>query len=123
MVKIKFYDPNTLKHARELRKNSTPWERKLWSFLKSSKFYGFKFRRQFPIGPYIVDFCCVKQKLVIELDGSQHANPAEIAHDGNRDTFLKQEGYRILRIWNNEMDSNLEGLGNKLYGLLSRPNS
>jgi very-short-patch-repair endonuclease len=102
MAKIKIYDPKLVKYARELRKNSTPQERKLWSFLKSSKFYGFKFRRQFPINGYIADFCCVKAKLVIELDGSQHNIAKGIDYDKRRDECLKKSGYRVLRIWNND---------------------
>lgn len=121
MVKIKVYDPKIIKFARELRKNSTPQERKLWSFLKSSKFYGYKFRRQFPIENFIADFCCVKAKLVIELDGGQHSNPQDVAYDKNRDSEIKKSGYRVLRIWNNDVDRNLEGVGEKIYEMLVNP--
>ena len=121
MAKIKLYNHQLIANARELRKNSTPQERKLWSFLKSSKFYGFKFRRQFPIGNYIADFCCVKAKLVIELDGGQHSEDANKKSDSNRDAFFGMHGYRILRIWNNELDGNLEGVGEKLYQMLMNP--
>ena len=60
----------------------------------------FKFRRQHPIGPFIVDFCCSEKKLVIELDGSQHED--ELAYDARRSQFLKEQGYRVLRFWNGE---------------------
>jgi very-short-patch-repair endonuclease len=119
MSNIKFYDPKIIQNARALRKNSTPWERKVWSLLKSSKFYGFKFRRQFPIGNYIADLCCVKAKLIIELDGGQHSNSK--AYDEKRDEFLEKQGYRILRIWNNEVDGNLEGVGQKIFEMLVNP--
>ena len=121
MVKIKIYDPQLVTNSRELRKNSTPQERKLWSFLKSSKFYRFKFRRQFPIGNYIADLCCVKSKLVIELDGGQHAEDLGKKYDETRDKFLIKQGFRILRIWNNELDSNLDGVGQKIYEVLTNP--
>lgn len=121
MVKIKIYKPTTIKFARELRKNSTPQERKLWSFLKSSKFYGLKFRRQFPIGEYITDLCCVKAKLIIELDGGQHNTPSVTDYDKKRDEFIKNSGYSVLRIWNNDVDNNLDGVGEKIYAMLTNP--
>jgi very-short-patch-repair endonuclease len=121
MAKIKIYDQKLIKYARELRKNSTPQERRLWSFLKASRFYEFKFRRQYPIENYIVDFCCVKAKFVIELDGGQHSNPEDAAYDKARDDFLKKSGYRVLRIWNNDVDNNLEGVGEKIYEMLVNP--
>lgn len=119
MPKIKIYNPKTIQNARNLRKNSTPWERKLWSFLRSSKFYGFKFRRQFPIGKYIVDLCCVKAKFIIELDGGQHYTPENINYDAHRDEFLRQSGYHILRISNNEIDNNLDGVGEVIFRALA----
>ncbi len=121
MVKIKVYDPKIIKYARELRKNSTPQERKLWSFLKSSKFYGFKFRRQFPIGDFIVDLCCVKAKLVIELDGGQHSDKESKDYDKARSDYLNKESYRVLRFWNNDIDKNSEGVGEKIYEMLMNP--
>ncbi len=121
MVKIKVYGPKVIINARNLRKSSTPWERKLWSFLKSSNFYGFKFRRQFPIGNYIADLCCIKAKLVIELDGGQHSDKSARAYDETRENYLKQEGYLVLRIWNNEIENNLEGVGEKIHQLLINP--
>jgi len=119
MDKIKIYNPRTIKNARDLRKNSTLWERKLWGSLKSSKFYGFKFRRQFPIGKYIVDFCCVKAKLIIELDGGQHMTVLNLVYDKNRSVDLKKLGYRILRIQNNEIDRNLDGVGEEIFRALN----
>jgi len=121
MTKIKIYDPKTIKYARELRKNSTLQERKLWSFLKGSQFYGFKFRRQFPIGNYIADLCWIKAMLVIELDGGRHNTAEKIDYDIKRDKFIKKSVYRILRIWNNDIDDNLEGVGEKIYEMLMGP--
>ena len=87
------------KRARELRKNMTDAERLLWSKLRRKQL-GVKFRRQVPIGNYIVDFLCPAKKLIIELDGSQHIDSE---YDRKRDKFLESKGYTILRFWDNEV--------------------
>jgi very-short-patch-repair endonuclease len=97
--------------ARKLRADLTPHERKLWYLLRDRRFYAVKFRRQLPIGPYVADFACVASKLVIELDGSQHA---ESKSDRQRDSYLQAEGWRILRFWNNELIENREGVLTKI---------
>jgi very-short-patch-repair endonuclease len=89
-----------LKYARELRKQQTPHEHTLWQQLRAKRFSGYKFRRQQPLGRFIVDFVCFSQRLIVELDGSQHAEAAE--YDAQRDAWLKQSGYRVLRFWNND---------------------
>jgi very-short-patch-repair endonuclease len=94
--------------AKKLRKNSTDAERLLWKHLRAQQVEGLKFRRQHPIGNYIVDFVCVPKKIVIELDGGQHAE--EVSKDSERDKWLKTEGYKVLRFWNNEVLKNLEGV-------------
>jgi len=76
----------------------------LWKLLRARQFSGYKFRRQLPIGPYIVDFCCLEQKLVIELDGGQHTISTQ--QDQNRDRFLNGEGFKVLRFWNNDLLEN-----------------
>ena len=96
--------------ARELRKNMTSQERKLWNILKNRQFYGYRFRRQFPIGSYIVDFVCREKKIIIELDGGQHNQSSEIQYDLKRTKFLESEGYIVLRFWNNDIDKNLAGI-------------
>jgi very-short-patch-repair endonuclease len=85
--------------AQNLRRESTEAEIYLWSLLRNRKFHGFKFRRQHPIGGYIVDFICYSQKLIIELDGSQHRD--RFHYDNERTKYLRILGYRILRFWNN----------------------
>ena len=70
--------------ARELRKNMTPQERKLWNIIKNREFYGYRFLRQYIIAPYIVDFICKKEKIIIEIDGSQHNEPEKINYDNER---------------------------------------
>ena len=85
--------PVRTKFARMLRRQQTDAERKLWTYLRAGRLCGMKFRRQHPIGPYCVDFCCVEKKLVIELDGGQHNEVV----DRERTRFLKSEGYSVLR--------------------------
>ena len=94
--------------ARELRKNSTIAERKLWHMLRSRNFLDLKFRRQEPVADYIVDFICYEKKLIIELDGGQHNEFSE--KDIPRTDALEKEGYKVLRFWNNEVISNIEGV-------------
>jgi very-short-patch-repair endonuclease len=83
--------------ARDQRRNMTDAERKLWHLLRGRRFSGVKFRRQMPVGRYVVDFVCLEQRLVIEADGSQHA---ESRHDAARDRWLEGQGFRIRRFWN-----------------------
>ena len=86
--------------ARRLRTGSTDAEATLWSLLRNRRFAEYKFRRQVPIGPYIADFVCHSARLVVELDGSQHA---ESESDARRDAVIASHGYRILRVWNAEL--------------------
>ncbi|MGH7813766.1 MAG: endonuclease domain-containing protein [Candidatus Binataceae bacterium] len=88
----------TLRNARKLRGTQTEAERKLWFLLRNRRLRGIKFRRQFPVGPYIADFCCFQRKLIVELDGSQHIDNEEA--DRIRTAFLEARGYRVLRLWN-----------------------
>ena len=90
-----------LHRAAELRKGPTPAEAKLWAYLRGLKEDGFHFRRQHAIGPYIVDFCAPRSKLVIELDGSQHFDQQE--YDGERTAYLQAQGYHVLRFWNSDV--------------------
>jgi very-short-patch-repair endonuclease len=94
--------------ARNLRKQATKAEILLWGKLKMRQMQGSKFRRQQPIGPYIVDFVTFEKKLVIELDGGQHAMERE--KDEKRDAWLKEQGYEVLRFWDNQVFENLDGV-------------
>jgi len=107
------------KIARVLRKNLTTQEIKLWYHLRGKHFEDLKFRRQYPIGNYIVDFCCPAEKLVIELDGSGHLTEQQTKKDKKRDEFLKRQGFRIYRVWNSEIDENLDGVLEEIYHLVS----
>jgi 2-isopropylmalate synthase len=92
--------------ARTMRGAPTDSELRLWRLLRERRLNGFKFRRQVPVGPYIVDFLCVGAKLIVEADGSQHA---ESRHDKARDAYLEGQGWKVLRFWNNEVVQNREG--------------
>jgi very-short-patch-repair endonuclease len=94
--------------ARELRKNSTLAERVLWKYLRNRQITGHKFRRQYPIDHYIVDFLCLEKQLIVEIDGGQHARQVE--DDTRRSEHLKSKGYRIIRFWNNEVLQNITGV-------------
>ncbi len=92
--------------ARKLRKEPTPAERKLWAYLRGNKLHGVNFRRQHAIGRYIPDFCSAKDKLIIELDGSQHLEQEE--YDDERTKYLESQGYRVIRFWNNQVLNDIE---------------
>lgn len=105
-------DKNIL--ARNLRKNSTIQEKRLWNLLKNRQFYNLKFKRQHPIGDYIVDFICKEAKVIIEIDGGQHNELENINYDKVRTEFLNSLGYKVLRFWNNDVYENIEGVLSKL---------
>lgn len=97
-----------LENAKSLRRTQTDAEQKLWYHLRAHRFMGKKFKRQKPMGRYVVDFVCLEEKLIIELDGGQHAENVE--YDSERDSWLRNEGYTVLRFWNNEMLNEMEGV-------------
>ena len=96
-------DPYQLPRARDLRRNTTLAEARLWEQLRAKRMQGLKFVRQHPIGPYFADFACRSKKFIVEVDGATHSNPAEIEHDRQRTAFLNQQGYRVQRISNDEV--------------------
>ncbi len=98
----------SIQKARALRSNLTDAEQLLWRHIRLRQINGHKFRRQRPIGPYIVDFVCLEKQVVIEVDGGQHSDNK--AYDATRDHWLKSQGYRVLRFWNNEVLTNIEGV-------------
>ena len=105
--------------ARNLRKKQTPQEEKLWNILRNRQILDFKFKRQYPIGNFIVDFVCREIKLVIEIDGGQHNTQKGILYDKERSEYLQSVGYKVLRFWNNEIDDNIEGVYQKIFEYLS----
>jgi very-short-patch-repair endonuclease len=102
--------------ARQLRRNSTDAEGRLWNALRSRQLANYKFRRQRPIGPFIADFVCIAHKLVIELDGSQHLDST---YDAGRTKWLEEHGWRVLRFWNNDVLLNTEGVAHAILNELA----
>ena len=102
--------PNTEIKRKELRKNSTESEKKLWQYLRNRQFEGLKFYRQYGIGNYITDFYSPSIKLVIELDGSQHFTPEGLEYDKIRENFMKSLEIKTLRFNNNDVLTNIEGV-------------
>ncbi len=96
--------------ARALRQRSTDAEKLLWRYLRAKQLGGVKFRRQEPIGKYIVDFVCFSHRLVIELDGGQHTQPRERLSDQQRDAWLREQGFKVLRFWDGDVLRNIEGV-------------
>ncbi len=95
-------------NARRLRKQMTDAERSLWHLLRRKQIDGHRFRKQVPIGRYIVDFACLDARLIIEADGGQHADAADA--DTERDAWLRSQNFRVLRFWNNDVLKNPEGV-------------
>ena len=100
-------NPSTKRKAIQLRKDSTPAERKLWAVIRNDQL-GVNFRRQHAIGSYIPDFVCIEKKIIIELDGSQHLEQEE--YDKERTKYLESQGYKVIRFWNNDVVKNIEGV-------------
>jgi very-short-patch-repair endonuclease len=98
----------TRSRARQLRRTPTDVERLLWRRLRFWQVDGYKFRRRQPLGNYIVDFVCLEKRLVIEVDGGQHAQEGN--HDAERDAWLRAQGFTILRFWNNDVLKNIDGV-------------
>jgi very-short-patch-repair endonuclease len=101
--------------ARRLRANATDAEMRLWRHLRRLPTFGSHFRRQVPVGPYVVDFACMAARLIIEVDRSQHGNDANMARDQVRTRWLTSEGYKVLRFWNNDIVQNMDGVLEAVY--------
>ena len=109
-------------HARTMRKNMTMAERKLWSALKGRALSGYRFNRQVEIGPYIVDFLCRQQRVIVEVDGVTHGDARDVRYDLRRSEYLEAKGYVIFRATNQDIYTNLDGvLTGLLQTLESRP--
>jgi len=108
-----------IRTARGFRRNMTDAERAIWRHLRMRTLNGAKFRRQHAIGPFVADFACLEHQLVIEIDGGQHAQ--QIEADTARTEFFQKQGFRILRFWNNEVLSNIDGVLTAIMGALASP--
>lgn len=112
------YSYKTLSRAHSLRRDATDAECRLWSLLRGRQLGNAKFRRQQPIGPFIVDFVCLEHRLIIEADGSQHCDSAS---DMRRDAFLRAKGYRVMRFWNSDILSSTDAVGEQILHALTGP--
>ncbi|WP_422343770.1 endonuclease domain-containing protein [Parasphingorhabdus sp.] len=106
------------RRAKSMRSEPTEAETKLWTILRAKRLGGYKFRQQVPIDHYIGDFVCFARKLIVEADGSQHA---ENSYDEKRDSYLKAEGFQILRFWNNDILNNPDGVAEAILAALKTP--
>jgi very-short-patch-repair endonuclease len=104
--------------AKEMRSAPTEAEHRLWQLLRAKRFAGYKFKRQLPVDGYIVDFACPGRRLIIEADGGQHS---ENTYDEKRDSYLRGQGFRILRFWNNDLFDNEEGVLTSILNALTAP--
>jgi very-short-patch-repair endonuclease len=104
--------------AKTMRSQPTDAEHRLWQILRAKRFAGYKFRKQVPLDFYIVDFVCFARRLIVELDGGQHADSITDIH---RDAYLKAQGFRVLRIWNDELFTNEEGVMTSILNALQMP--
>ncbi len=101
-----------------MRCEPTDAERRLWSMLRAKRLGGHKFKRQQPIDSYIADFACLEQRLIVEADGGQHSDSA---YDERRDAYLRSQGFRVLRFWNDEVSANAEGVSARILEALEEP--
>ncbi len=104
--------------ARELRKNPTDAERVLWRHLRLRQFSGYKFRRQQPMRKYIVDFVCLEKRLIIEVDGGHHSE--QLKYDSERKTWLEEQGFRLLRFWDNQVLKETDAVKEMIMEALGR---
>ena len=102
----------TVGQARKLRRETTEAEALLWTHIRNRQLAGMKFSRQHPIGRYVADFCCEEEKLVVELDGGQHAD--DVDRDEQRTQYIEKYGYRVVRYWNSEVMSGIDGVLNDI---------
>lgn len=118
MKKLRESIPIRRKYARDLRNNMTEAEHKLWNRLRNKSLNGHRFRRQHPIGKYIVDFACVREKFVIEVDGATHGELHEIQYDERRTECLETQGWKIIRYGNDEIYKNIDDVLDDIYAHL-----
>jgi very-short-patch-repair endonuclease len=107
--------------AKKFRKEHTPAELTLWLYLRKKQIKGIKFKRQIPIGNYIVDFASIEHKLIIEIDGGQHNEEEIKQYDNERTKFLESQGYKVIRVWNDDIKNNLSGVLEVLHLSLPSP--
>jgi len=104
-----YNDSQHKSQRKNLRRNETDAERKIWSRLRNKQVDGLKFYRQYSIGSYVLDFFCPMRRLAIEIDGGQHNEDGERVHDAKRTDYLAQQGIQVIRFWNNDVMMNIDG--------------
>ena len=112
---------NTVQLARQLRREQTPAEQKLWSALRDRQLDGCKFKRQVPLGNFVVDFSCYEKRLIIELDGGHHSE--QEVYDQIRTEYLESLGYKVIRFWNNEVIHNFDAVLSEIFNELTNSTS
>ena len=111
----------TTRRAQLLRKTPSEAEKRLWGSLRDRRLNDCKFVRQAPLGPYFADFLCRERKLIVEVDGVTHGDDHQLAHDARRTRYLESQGYRVLRVWNIEVLTNLDGVLTTILMALDTP--
>ena len=107
-------------HAKRLRRDMTDAEKLLWQHVRNRQLGGFKFRRQCTIGPFIADFACIENRLIVEADGGQHS---ESTSDANRTDYLERQGWQVIRFWNTDILTNIDGVLEAILIALRPPSS
>ncbi len=115
------YKKQILIFSKNLRQHLIMQEQKLWYYLRAGRFNRIKFKRQVPIGSYIVDFYCAEKKLAIEVDGGQHADQVVINYDYERSKFIESIGITVIRFWNTDVDNNIEGVLEEIRKVTTSP--
>lgn len=107
--------------ARSLRKASTPAENKLWDALRRKQIHSLRFRRQYPLGTYFADFVCLPARLIVEVDGGQHADDEGLIYDRKRTAWLEGQRFRVLRFWNHEVFENMDVVLDRIADAVKAP--
>jgi very-short-patch-repair endonuclease len=110
---------NPTQRARELRMHASAAEQELWRYLRRGTVHSHRFRRQFPLGPYFADFCCLPVRLVIEVDGEQHAESAQVLHDERRTTWLNRNRFRVIRFASSDVVTRIENVLDEIERVVS----
>ena len=116
MIKLTRISTTAKQRTRQLRREMSEAERQLWRHLRGRQMGGCKFRRQYPLGHYVVDFVCLEARLIIEVDGGQHAD--QVDYDQWRTEWLEQQGFQVLRFWNHEVLNHIEGVKAAIWQVL-----
>ena len=118
MFVMKDRNKKTQARAKSLRGNMPEAEHRLWYFIRAKQLDGFQFRKQHPIGPYITDFACAKQKLIIEVDGATHSTDEEQAYDARRTQYIEGKGWKVIRYSNEDIYKHIDDVLDDIYAHL-----